>query len=252
MEFIDLSHELDEESGWAPPWAACRVERSNHEEGARRIEEMFGVSREYLRSGTGWAVERLSISTHGTTHLDAPWHYAPTSEGRPARTIDQIPLSWCFGPGVVLDMRHKGDGEAITADDVKRDIDAAGLAIGPGTLVLVMTGNTHRFGTPEYFSHGSGMSAEATRYILDLGVHVTGIDSWGWDVPLAGQADRVRASGKKDLFWEGHFVGIDREYCHLERLTNLDKLPRQGFTVACFPLKVARGSAGPARVVAMI
>ena len=45
---------------------------------------------------------------------------------------------------------------------------------------------------------------------------------------------------------------MDKEYCHLERLTNLDQLPSTGFKLCCFPLKVEGGSAGPARVVAII
>jgi len=47
-------------------------------------------------------------------------------------------------------------------------------------------------------------------------------------------------------------VGIEKEYCHVERLTNLDELPPLGFIVCCFPLKVTGGSAGPARVVAIL
>jgi len=45
---------------------------------------------------------------------------------------------------------------------------------------------------------------------------------------------------------------VDKEYCQIERLTNLDKLPPIGFKVCAFPLKVVGGSAGPARVVAIV
>ena len=38
----------------------------------------------------------------------------------------------------------------------------------------------------------------------------------------------------------------------IERLTNLGALPPSRFQVACFPLRVAGGSAGPARVVAIV
>ncbi len=252
MRFIDLSHAIDNEADWAPAWAACQVERSDHEAGALTIRNMFGLTRDYLRSGAGWAVDTIRLSTHGTTHLDAPWHFAPTSEGRPARTIDQVPLEWCYGPGLVVDMRAKGHGEAILAEDVRRFLDERRLRLEPGMIVLIMTGNDRLFGTADYFVRGSGMSAEATRWILDQGVRLMGIDAWGWDIPLPVQAERALARGDRQLFWEAHFVGLDREYCHLERLTNLDKLPLTGFTVCCFPLKVARGSAGPARVVAIL
>ena len=68
--------------------------------------------------------------------------------------------------------------------------------------------------------------------------------------------EQVSRDEKIVVIWRNlqrfHLVGLEKEYCHMERLTNLDKLPRNGFTLSCFPLKVARGSAGPARVVAMI
>jgi kynurenine formamidase len=96
------------------------------------------------------------------------------------------------------------------------------------------------------------MSAEATRWLIDRGVKVMGIDSWGWDLPLKIQADRAKAERRDDVFWEAHFVGVDKEYCQIERLTNFSQLPPHGFTVCAFPLKVKGGSAGPARVVAIL
>ena len=48
------------------------------------------------------------------------------------------------------------------------------------------------------------------------------------------------------------YVGVENEYCHMERLANLGGLPTTGFTICEFPLKVKGGSAGPARVVAII
>jgi kynurenine formamidase len=194
----------------------------------------------------------ISLSTHGTTHLDAPWHMAPTSEGEPAKTIDQVPLEWCFADGVVLDMRHKAHGELIEADDVQAALAQIGHELKPFDIVLIETGGDRLLGTSDYFTRGPGMSAGATRWLLDQGVKVTGIDAWGWDGPLAPQAERAKGSGRDDVFWAAHYVAADKEYCHLERLANLDRLPRSGFKVCCFPLKVEGGSAGPARVVAMV
>ena len=39
---------------------------------------------------------------------------------------------------------------------------------------------------------------------------------------------------------------------HIERLVNLKSLPSSGFKISCFPLKIKNGSAGPARVVAIM
>jgi kynurenine formamidase len=252
VRIIDLSLPLDNDADWAPRWARSRVWRQTHRFGARAIGWLFGVPRRLLRTRLGWANDIIKLSTHGTTHVDAPWHYGPTSEGRPAKTIDEVPLEWCYGPGVKLDLRHKGHGEAITVGDLQSQLDRIGYTIQPRDIVLIQTGNDRWVGTPNYFTHGCGMSAEATRWLLDQGVKLTGIDSWGWDVPLGVLAKRAKAEGRDDIFWAAHFVGIDKEYCHIERLTNLDSLPPYGFTVCAFPLKIAGGSAGPARVVALL
>ena len=79
-----------------------------------------------------------------------------------------------------------------------------------------------------------------------------GIDAWGWDAPLAVQAETARTSNRSDVFWAAHYLGVEKEYCHMERLANLDQLPSTGVTVCAFPLKVKGGSADPTRAVAMI
>jgi kynurenine formamidase len=56
-----------------------------------------------------------TIGTHAGTHLDAPYHHNSVIHGRPAPTIDELPLEWFLGPGVVVDAQEKGDGEAVTA-----------------------------------------------------------------------------------------------------------------------------------------
>ena len=55
------------------------------------------MKRDQLPDGAGPAVEKVAISTHNGTHLDAPYHFHPTMDnGKPAMTIDQVPLEWCF------------------------------------------------------------------------------------------------------------------------------------------------------------
>ncbi|MBI4496106.1 MAG: cyclase family protein, partial [Deltaproteobacteria bacterium] len=56
-----------------------------------------------------------------------------------------------------------------------------------------------------------------------------------------------------DQLWAAHWVGREKEYLHIENLTNLDQIPRPyGFTVAAFPIKIERASAGWVRAVAII
>ncbi|MCA9178859.1 MAG: cyclase family protein [Planctomycetales bacterium] len=252
MRVVDLSVPLDNDRQWAPWWARNRVKRQNHAFGAKVIRWLLGLRPRHLKTGVGWANDVIKLSTHGTTHVDAPWHYGPECAGKPARTIDQMPLDWFHGPGLVLDIRELDRQQAASVDDLRRAADRIGVSIQPGNIVLIQTGNDRLLGSPAYFNSGPGVSAAATHWLLDQGVRVTGIDAWGWDRPLKAQAAEAIQSGRNDIFWEAHYVGVEREYCHMERLAQLDQLPTHGFQVCAFPLKVVGGSAGPARVVALV
>ncbi|QDU97893.1 Kynurenine formamidase [Lignipirellula cremea] len=252
MKIIDLSTTLENDRSWAPWWARTRVKYQDHAFGAWAIWLVFGVARKHLRTGLGWANEILTLSTHSTTHVDAPWHYAPTCEGKKAPTIDELPLERFYAPGVVLDLRHLRPDQAASTADLQAALAKIDHTLSPGQIVLIQTGNDSLLGNPEYFHTGPGVSGEATRWLIDQGIKVMGIDAWGWDRPLRSQAAEAKRTGSATVFWEAHFVGVDRDYCQIERLAHLDQLPPTGFTVCAFPLKVKNGSAGPARVVALL
>ena len=163
-----------------------------------------------------------------------------------------MPLDWCFNDGIVIDMKHKPDFEAITVEDLKSFLTRQQLTVRPGMIVLIKTGRD-KFNSTEQFPHvGTGMSAAATAWLIDQGIKVMGIDSWGWDLPLSYQIRKAKETGDAELFWQAHLVGRTKEYCHLEQLVNLDALPYSGFKVAAFPLKIVGASAAPARVVAIL
>jgi kynurenine formamidase len=220
----------------------------DHAAGAKAVETLFGVPPELLRDGEGWATETfLRFGTHNSTHVDAPWHYNSRIGGEPARTIDQLPLEWFYAPGVVIDASDRGDGEALSAADVRARLPRH---LRPLDIVLVHTRRDRFYDELDYIARGPGVSAEATRWLHDQGVRVMGIDAWGWDAPLHIQAERAKASGEAGVFWEAHQVDLD--YSQIERLCNLGALPAEGFRVACFPLRIEGGSAAPARVVAIV
>jgi len=252
MRFVDLSVPLENDGSWAPWWARNHVKYQNHRFGRLAIWLITRLPARLLVGGLGWASEMLKLSSHGTTHLDAPYHYGPLSAGEPAMTVDRVPLEWCYGPGVVLDVSDKGDGEMIGSADLRRALVESGHTLQEGDIVLVRTGCDRTLGSADYFTKGPGVSREATEWLISRGIRVMGIDAWGWDGPLKTQADRARREDRPGVFWESHYLGIEKPYCHLERLANLDQLPLAGFTVCCFPLKVARGSAGPVRAVALL
>jgi len=88
-------------------------------------------------------------------------------------------------------------------------------------------------------------------YLTSRGIRVTGTDAWSWDAPFSHTARKVATTGDTSLIWEGHRAGRDIGYCHLEKLHNLEVLPADGYTVACFAHKVKGASAGWTRAVAI-
>jgi kynurenine formamidase len=174
------------------------------------------------------------------------------NEGERSWTIDQIPLEWCFQPAVKLDFRHFADGYVATAADVEAELSRIGHALKPLEIVVVNTSAGEKYGQPDYVASGCGMGAEATLYLLERGVRVTGTDGWSWDAPFVHTAKRYAATHDPSIIWEGHKAGRHVGYCHIEKLHNLEALPSTGFLVCCFPTKIERASAGWTRAVAIV
>jgi kynurenine formamidase len=208
----------------------------------------WGLGPDYWPGGVGLSAEVVTLSTHSGTHVDAPLHYGPADEGH-TRSIDEVPLEWCYGNGVLLDMRGKDRVAGITRVDVEAELDRIGHSLQPLDVVLVWTGTELR--VPGYESRHPGLRVDATEFLVDAGVKLIGIDAWGLDRPFDVMIEDARAG--RAQFWESHLLGRRKEYCQIERLANLDKLPRPtGFVVSAFPFKLERASAAWARVVAIL
>lgn len=252
--FVDLSIYLENDVVSDPPFMRPKITYQTHQETVSEAQTFFpGVASEEFPGGEGFAAaEMVTLSTHNGTHLDAPWHFHPTMDGgERAITIDEVPLDWCFRPGVKLDFRHFEDGYVVTAEDVARELDRIGHELQPFDIVLVNTAAGKALGSPDFLNTGCGMGYAATMYLLERGVRVTGTDAWSWDAPFSHTAKKVAESGDTSLIWEGHKAGRDIGYCHLEKLHNLEVLPPYGFTVSCFPHKIKGASAGWTRAVAI-
>ena len=253
--YIDLSIAVEAGLPSDPPQMIPDITYTAHEEGAEQMLMFFpGIKKEQLPGGLGWALETLTLTSHSGTHLDAPYHYHPTMDnGKKALTIDEVPLEWCFQDGVVLDFSAKADGERITADDVEAELKRINYKLKPLDIVLVRVGADAAWGKPDYLVKGAGMTRESTLYLMEQGIKVVGIDAWSWDRPLPFLAQEFQEKGDPSVIWEAHFAGIENGYCHMEKLCNLDKIPKpHGFKVACFPVKIKAASAGWVRPVAIV
>lgn len=246
---IDLSVPMDTEAKEPFPPS---IQYDSHEKGAEQAAQILGLDKHNFPDSKAWAVETVTLTTHTGTHVDAPWHYAETTAGEKSRTIDELPVEWFYGDGVVFDFSDRQAGYELQVKDFEDKLTEIGYALKPFDIVLVRTDADKKYYDDDYaFSH-AGVSADATRWLINKGIKVMGIDAWGWDIPLPLQAQQYREDPREDILWAAHYVGKEAEYCQIEKLANLDQLPKNfGFKVAAFPIKVKGGSAGWARPVAI-
>ena len=245
LTIVDLSDVLSGATADFEPLPHS-IDYMTAEQGAEMT--FYGLEPGHWPRRAAFAAEVVTLSTHAGTHVDAPSHYGPADEGR-ARTIEEVPLSWLFGPGVVLDVRRASRVGGVRAADVEAELERVGHELRAGDVVLVWTGTNLK--EPGYDLRHAGLRRDATELLVDRGVRLIGIDAWGLDRPFDVMAEEAKA-GDTDQLWESHVLGRSKEYCQIERLTNLELLLRPtGFTVYAFPYLVERASAGWARVVAI-
>lgn len=256
LRFVDLSVPIQnpvegELEGDLAVMLAAKIDYQDHQQSLGAATTVLGCTPDDLPDGQGWANEQVTLATHAGTHVDAPWHYFPTCAGEPAKTIDVVPLSACFGDGVVLDLTGHEPGERVDVDAVQAAVEATGAPLSADEIALLRFGYDRAFGTAPYWNEYPGLTADATRWIIEQGVKMIGTDAVGFDRDFPSIANDFRRTGDRSLLWEAHRVGITHEYFQIEKLANLDQLPPRGFKVACFPVKIAAASAGWTRAVAI-
>jgi kynurenine formamidase len=257
LRFVDLSVPIQEPvdgeiAGELAPTLAATIDYQTHRTSIEAVTRVLGCAPEDLPDGQGWAAETVTLSTHSGTHVDAPWHYYETTAGQPAKKIDELELERFFGPGVVLDLTRFGPGERVPVEAVQEAVEATGQPLAEGEIVLLRFDADKTFGTAAYWTEYPGLTAEATRWIIEQGISVIGTDAVGFDRDFGSIAADFARDGDASKLWEAHRVGMDLEYSQIEKLANLDQLPTRGFTVACFPVRIARASASWTRAVGIV
>ena len=250
--FIDIS--LPHENGGTEPYPPT-IEFSDHKAGAARLAKLAGIEPTDFPNCMALATDKISGSSHSGTHIDSPWHYSPVCEGKKSRSVDEVPLEWCYGDGVLLDMRHKNPGDEITVDDLKAALDKIGYTLKPLDIVLLHTGCDKYWGTDTqtYLKMQSGLGTTGLDWLLDQGIRCIGIDAWTLDRPVGAMAEEYRKTGDKSVLWATHLHGREREYLQIEKLGHLEDIPKPyGFTVSAFPCKFKGATAGWTRAVAIV
>jgi len=266
MRIIDLSLPIDDT---LKETHAATIDRITHAFGVEHFNEIVmakqpgGLERfvkgervarqDEIPDGEMLSLEIVHASVHMGTHVDAPFHYGSQCEGKPAKQIMDVPLEWCYGPGVVLDFTHFKYPRNITKPDVIAALAKINYTIKPMDIVLIYTGGDKLLGTPDYVNKYVGMMPNAVEYILDQGVKMMGVDTIGLDRPCFEMFKEFLDTKDKSKIWPSHFLGRQREFCHMERMGNLGAIPKPfGFKVSCLPVKVRHAGAGWCRAVAII
>ncbi|MDD5155327.1 MAG: cyclase family protein [Candidatus Omnitrophica bacterium] len=266
MKIIDLSLPIDEK---AFEVHKVDIERVSHKAGIEkfnrvimgktllgRIKYALGsriLRKEDLPDEEFLSLEIVHSPVHVGTHLDYSFHYGSKSQNRASKTAEEIPLEWCYCDGVKLDLTYKKPAEVITADDIEKAIKKINYTLKTQDIVLLHTGADKLYGSPKYFTDYPGVDISAIDYLLDRGVKIFGTDTMGIDRPYKYMLLAFLKDKKNNPLYPSHFYGRKREFIHIERLANLDKLPQAfGFKINCFPVRIKGTGAAWARVVAIL
>ena len=232
---VDLSHPYDEDTIYWPT-----------AEGFELKVDFEGMT----DKGYYYTANAFCSAEHGGTHIDAPIHFA---EGR--APVDQIPLERLMGHAVLIDVSEQCEADAdylVTTEDFER-WEALHGAIPEKAIILLRTGfarfwpdRLRYMGTdergPEAVAklHFPGLDPEAARWLVaNRSINAIGLDTPSID------------NGQSTHF-ESHQVLFAADIPAFENLANIDQLPETGFLVIALPMKIAGGSGGPLRIVAIV
>jgi kynurenine formamidase len=197
--------------------------------------------------GFFYASNAFCTPEHGGTHLDAPVHFG---EGR--QDAAAVPVERLVAPAVVLDVRERAAADRdyrLTRDDVLA-WEARHGKVQAGAVVLLRTGWSARWPDRErYFGsasrddasdlHFPSYGAEAAALLVERGVAALGVDTASID-----------HGPSRDFLV--HRLTAAANVPGLENLTGLDALPETGAWIVALPMKIAGGSGGPLRAVALV
>ncbi len=256
-KIYDLSQDLNQEVFFWPYYPPFEVKYFK-----RKPEH--GVNAQYIQT-----------SNHIGTHLDAPRHFLTNG-----MTIDEIPLNWLYGPGVIVDLTSEMDELAVyTPQMIEKRVE-----VKEGDILVLHTG-WHRYAQfgveaneERYIHYHPGAHPDMVDWLLKKKIKIWGVDAVSTDHPMDlpigrflgkgtfGQCDRVRAKaeakfGKEqvdklfplDDYQLTHNKLFPHNCMHMENLggeISAPELQNRRLTIGCFPWKFKGGEAAFARVVA--
>jgi kynurenine formamidase len=198
--------------------------------------------------GYFYAANALCTPEHGGTHLDSPRHFFESGW-----TTEQIPLDRLFAPAVVIDTAARATADRddrLTREDVLQFEKAHG-SIEPGTIVLLRTGWSRHWPHAKAYLGDDTPGATSKLSFPSYGVEAARLLVEERKVAAIG-VDTASIDYGRSTDFQVHRIAAARNVPGLENLANLDRLPARGATVLALPMKIAGGSGGPLRAVALL
>jgi kynurenine formamidase len=230
------------------------------------------------KSEHGVNAQYIKTSLHIGTHLDAPRHFITGG-----KSIEQIPLTKLYGPGVIVDLRDEMDDLAIyTPEMIEKRVE-----VKEGDILVLNTG-WHRYAPDgekpdeeKYILMHPGPRSDMVQWLLDKKIFVWAVDAVSTDHPMNlpigrflgkgtfGQCEKVRKiceeklGGKEavdELFPAEHYqlthnALFPNDCIHAENLggeIDAPELQNKRITIGCFPFKFEGGESAFCRMVAFI
>jgi kynurenine formamidase len=163
MKIHDLSQPLNQECSFWPFYPPFEVKYFK-----RKSEH--GVNAQYIQT-----------SNHMGTHLDAPRHFVTAG-----KTIDELPLDWLYGPGVIVDLSDMLDElDIFGPEDIEKRVE-----VREGDILYIYTGwSKHsQFGSApdeeKYIHRHPGPHYSICDWLLSKKIHLWGVDMVSTDHPM--------------------------------------------------------------------
>jgi kynurenine formamidase len=204
----------------------------------------FKIDTFVVHKENGYYGSILTYWEHVGTHMDAPVHFAPNG-----LYVDQIKPESLIVPAAVIDITEKArqDPAAVVTPDDLHAWERRYGRIPRRAAVLMMSGWGARAGATETFRNTDssgvmqfpGFGKAAVDFLLaERDVAGIGVDTLSLD------------HGPSSTF-DVHYTWLATNRWGLEGLANLEAIPPRGATLFVGAPKVAGGSGGPSRVMAV-
>jgi kynurenine formamidase len=244
VDVLDLAQPIRRESMERRP-AVVRTHGSARRQ--RQWAKHLGVRVDEIEPRGAW--DQVEAPTSAGTHLAAP---ARWSAG--GRTVEEVPLEWCFGRGVVVDVSDGPRSRAVDLGELRRALGDTRHEPAPGDIVLLRTGAEAAWDDPRFPDSGRGVAVEALEWLIERGVRLIGTDAESLDRPRSAMVEDARSGDRSALFpvlraarrWDA------AQLLQMGGLRTLAERRSAGFWISAAPIKVEGAGSGWCRPVALV